>query len=107
MKNIIKGIVVIALLAVIGFSMASCASFNFTPVINTTGDYVNSTVSIAKRGEATSRVWIGLFGKETFPTVEYVAKENGITKIATVEHTVKPGILLLWMDYTTIVSGAQ
>jgi hypothetical protein len=33
------------------------------------------------------------------------AKENGISKIATVEHYSTLGIFGLWTDYTTIVTG--
>jgi len=105
MKNPLKTFGIIAILAVIVFSVTGCASIKFAPFMNLTGDYVDSSVSISKRGEAVSRVWVGIFGKEFFPTVERVAKENGITKVATVEHTVKPGILAIWVDYYTIVSG--
>jgi len=100
-----RGFLAIALIAVTGFIMASCATWNIAPLMNVTGNYVDSTVQVAKRGEATSRIWIGIFGKGGFPTIESVAKENGITKIATVEHTITPGILFIWADYTTIVSG--
>jgi hypothetical protein len=46
-----------------------------------------------------------LFGKESYPSVEQVAKENGINKIATVEYYYKPGILNLWINFITIVTG--
>jgi hypothetical protein len=57
------------------------------------------------RGEATSRVWLGLFGEEKYPAVERVAKEHGISRIATVEYYEKLGALALYIDYTTTVTG--
>jgi ABC-type glycerol-3-phosphate transport system substrate-binding protein len=82
-------------------SAAGCASFATGPAT-----FYSDTVKPGIiRGEATGRVWLGVFGEETYPPVERVAKENGISKIATVEHYAKLGIIGLWMDYTTIVTG--
>jgi len=105
MKNVFKFLGIIAIVAIIGFSMVSCASYNIAPLTNVTGDYVNSTVTVTKQGQATSKIWLVFFGKESFPSAAKVAQDNGIKKIATVEYNVKPGILCLWMEYTTIVSG--
>jgi hypothetical protein len=85
--------------------LGGCASFA-TPALFGPGNYYSDTATVAaKRGEATGRVWIAVFGTESYPPVERVAKDNGITKIATVEHYSKLGILALWTDYTTIVTG--
>jgi hypothetical protein len=58
-----------------------------------------------KTGKNTSRVWLGIFGNVTYPSISETAEQGGITKIATVEYYKKPGILNLWTDYTTIVTG--
>lgn len=92
-------IVVLCLLA------AGCASIPASAFFGP-GNYYSDTVQTGvNRGEATSRVWFGVFGKESYPPVERVAKDNGVSKIATVEHYAKPGILGFWVDYTTIVTG--
>jgi len=96
---------VIAIVAIIGFSVVSCASYNLAPLMNVQGDYFNSTVSVTKKGQATSKIWLGFIGKESFPSAARVAQENGIKKIATVEYNIRPGILGIWCDYTTVVSG--
>jgi hypothetical protein len=85
--------------------MAGCTSINFAPFTSSQGVYVSSDVPVTKIGSATSRVYLWIFGGEMFPTVEKVASDNKISRIATVQHVAKPGILLLWIDYTTIVSG--
>jgi len=105
MKNVFKFIGIIAIIAIIGLSVMSCASYNIAPFINQTGDYFNSSVSISKQGKATNKIWLGIFGTDSFPSVAKVAQDNSIKKIASVEYTIKPGILCIWMDYTTIVSG--
>jgi hypothetical protein len=58
-----------------------------------------------KTGVATGKVWLGIFGDKISPTAEEAAKNGGITKIATIERSIKPGILMLWIDYTTTVTG--
>ncbi|MDR1250203.1 MAG: TRL-like family protein [Treponema sp.] len=84
---------------------AGCAS-NPASAFLGPGNFYSDTVALGeKRGEATSRVFLGAFGKESYPAVERVAKENGIRKIATVEHYAKLGIFAIWTDYTTIVTG--
>ena len=111
MKNLFKLLGIIAVVAIIGFTMASCASVNTTVSGGLLGggektrDYVLSGGSIAKSGQASSTVWFGIFGKETFPSVVSVAKANGITKVATVEHYQKLGFLGLSTEFITIVSG--
>jgi len=105
MKNIYKLLGVIAIVAIIGSSLASCASYNIAPLTNLQGDYFNSTVNITKKGQATNKIWLGFIGTESFPSVVKVAQDAGIKKIATVEYNVRPGILGIWCDFTTIVSG--
>jgi hypothetical protein len=84
---------------------AGCASTPASALFGP-GNYYSETVQTGIiRGEATSRVYLMLFGTESYPPVERVAKDNGITKIATVEHYAKLGILAIWTDYTTIVTG--
>jgi hypothetical protein len=97
-------IVMVAILAIC-LSVAGCASIPASNLFGP-GNYYSDTVKTGSiRGEATSRVWVGLFGKERYPPVERVAKDNGINKLSTVEHYAKPGILGIWTDYTTIVTG--
>jgi hypothetical protein len=85
------------------FLAVGCAS---TPALAFFGNYYSDAVTVGeKRGEATSRVYFSLFGQESYPSVERVAKENEITKLATVEHYSRLGFLGIWIDYTTIVTG--
>ena len=58
-----------------------------------------------KTAEVTHRVWLGWFGVRNWPSIAETAGSGGITKIATVEYYSTPGILGLWVDYTTIVTG--
>jgi hypothetical protein len=100
-----KKITLIIAIVVVCLFASGCATQNIAPLTNLTGDYIDSSISITKVGEATSKVWLGFFGTEGFPSTIKVAQDNGITKIAVVEHYVTPGILMLWTDYTTRVSG--
>ena len=102
MKNLSKlfGIIVIAAVIIV---VSGCASVSMDTFPRS--HYAYTDVSLVKHGEASSTVWFGIFGTETFPSVGRVARENGITKIATVEKYVKPGFLGLSATYTTIVTG--
>jgi hypothetical protein len=92
-------------LAAVIISLSGCASFATSNLLGP-GNYYSDTVTVgAVRGEASSKVWFGILGKEDYPSVERVAKENNINKIATVEHYSTMGIFGLWMDYKTIVTG--
>ena len=113
MKNKLLLVMPVCLLALV---LGSCASINITALMGAKkpGSHVfhardqvakGDLIAIEKTGELTSKVWLGFIGKETFPTVAQVAIENGITKVASVEYKITPGILFLWMDYTTTVSG--
>jgi hypothetical protein len=91
-----------------GMTLASCASSPLTK-----GFYSNVPVQVisevngvsSKTGEVSSSVWFGFFGRRSFPSISEAAQEGGITKVATVEYYIKPGILGLWTEYITIVTG--
>jgi hypothetical protein len=105
MKNTTKLVGSIVIAAVLVFLVAGCASIPASAMLGP-GNFYSDTAKVGeKRGEETGRVYLGIFGKESFPPVERVAKANEIKKIATVEHYAKLGILGIWMDYTTIVTG--
>jgi hypothetical protein len=100
-KHTIMGVAIVALCVLVAGCAAMPASAMFGP-----GNFYSDTVKTGiLRGEATSRVFFNFFGKESYPPVERVAKENGISKIATVEHYARLGILGIWIDYITIVTG--
>jgi uncharacterized protein YceK len=97
-----KKLLIILFVAITVFVMSGCASILTG---NNTSFFSTGTVSLAKRGEASSTVWFGLFGQENYPAVDKVAKDNGINRIATVERYAKLGVFGLWTTYTTIVTG--
>ncbi|GHV87483.1 hypothetical protein AGMMS50255_7790 [Spirochaetia bacterium] len=94
-----KKFVLLMAIVAISFMMMGCASLA-GPAIPT-----SQNVSIQKTGTAEAKVWLGVFGRINYPTIEEAAKAGGITKIATVERYAKLGIFGLWTDYTTIVTG--
>ncbi|MDR3019918.1 MAG: TRL-like family protein [Treponema sp.] len=96
-----KKFLIILTVAFAVFVISGCASINSTTNWYTT----NANITIEKRGEETATVWLGLFGEYNFPPAEKVARDNGISKIATVERYYKPGVFGLWFEYTTIVTG--
>jgi hypothetical protein len=107
-RMLFLGGLVVGLLA-FGLMVAGCAS---TPARSGFMDggkplQVVSTVNTtsSKTGTLTSTVWLGIFGEVTYPTIAAAAQKGGITKIATVEYYVRPGILNLWAEYTTVVTG--
>ena len=103
MANFRKRFGVIAFVALVGIMSVSCATMNL-PMLNHYGG--SDTISVnSLRGEATSRVFLGFIGTENFPPAYRVAREAGITNISTIEFFVTPGILWIWADYTTIVTG--
>ena len=93
-----KTFALLALLVVVGMS---CASTYVKQGVNFSQVNGNSV----KVGEAESRVWFGIFGQRTYPTIKQAADYGGITKIATVEYYSKPGLFGIWKDYFTIVTG--
>jgi len=69
------------------------------------GNFYSDSVNVGeRRGEASSTIVLGFIGNG-YPRVEKVARDNGITRIATVEHYSSSGFLFLWTKYTTIVTG--
>ena len=95
----------LAVIFMIGFIVSGCASLASSSFFGP-GNFYSDTVTVgAKRGEASGMVIFGVFGKVSYPPVEEVARDNGITKIATVEHYAKIGFMGFWITYTTIVTG--
>ncbi|MCL2043965.1 MAG: TRL-like family protein [Treponema sp.] len=93
-----KKILLIPALVVITF--AGCASF--TRNVNW---YSSGDVAMEMRVEARNVVYFGLFGERSYPSAEQLARENGITRLATVERYWKLGVFGLWIEYITIVTG--
>ena len=83
---------------------ASVPQYYNAPMIQVVG---NGNVSAVKVSKLTETVYLGLFnpGGTTYPSIADTAKAGAITKIATVEYYSTSGILWLWTDYTTIVTG--
>lgn len=79
----------------------SCASMKSSHMVTLSGINSNSV----KVGQAESRIWLTYFGERSFPTVKEAADKAGITKVASVEYYARLGILGLWTDYYTIVTG--
>ena len=67
----------------------------------------NGNVSSTKMSKLTGTVYLGFISPDgtTYPSIADTAKAGNITKIATVEYYSKLGVLGLWVDYTTIVTG--
>ena len=84
--------------------LSSCATTKTSNLFGP-GNYWSGDVPITLVGYETSRVWLGFFGTTSFPPVHEVARNAGITRIAVVEHFTQLGILGLWVDFTTKVSG--
>ena len=97
MKKLIIALAVVLTI----FVFVGCASVTVT----TANASWFSVGTVAKRGEATNTVWLGMFGSGTYPLAEQVAFDNGIKKIASVERSWKLGVFALWIDYTTVVTG--
>jgi len=101
-KKIWLGIPVMAL--VFGMTVVGCASLMTSNLIGP-GNYWNGDVSMTKIGEASNQVWLNIFGTKNFPTAQEAAENGGITKIASVEHYIRPGIFGLFATYITVVTG--
>lgn len=61
-----------------------------------------TTASVVKTGEAKKKVWFGI-AKNVDVSIATAAKNGGITKVATVDYGVKPG--LFKTIYFTRVTG--
>ncbi|MDR0722077.1 MAG: TRL-like family protein [Treponema sp.] len=90
-------IIVVMALAAICFLVAGCATIT-SPVVATTNP-VGSKV-----GQASGKIWLGVFGSAD-AGIQAAAKNGGITNISTVDFTQKLGILGLWVEYETTVTG--
>ena len=96
-----KKILFLLVILVSVFIITSCAAIS-----SKSTHFINGDTRMEKRGEDTNTVYFLLFGSETYPSAERVARENGITQIATVEKYWKLGVFGLWINYTTIVTGS-
>ena len=96
-----KKLLIVLFVAITVFVISGCASQKAQ-----VQQFVSTgTVTMAKQGEASNTVWFSLFGDKDYPSIDQVAKDNGITRIATVEHYFKLGVFGLWTTYTTIITG--
>jgi hypothetical protein len=99
---------ILVMVLVFGMTVVGCASSPLTKsLMSNEPVQVISKVNAesTKTGELTNKVWLGAFGSRSFPSIAETAKAGGITKIVTVEYYSKPGILGIWNEYTTIVTG--
>lgn len=64
---------------------------------------ISTTASAVKTGEATGTAWFGVFFKNIDVSITAAAKNGGISKIATVDHSIKIGIFRT--RYITRVTG--
>ena len=97
-----KRLIIILAVGLAAFAFAGCVSS-----AQGVGSFFNTSAAaeIDLRGEATNIVYFGMFGEKTYPPVEMVARDNGITKIATMERYRRIGVFGLWIEFTTIVTG--
>ena len=98
MKRVILILAAIAVICV--FSGCVSNSTGLNGFISTATD-----ATIQLRGEETAIVYFALFGEYNYPPYDKVARDNGITRISTVERYWKVGLFGLWIEYTTIVTG--
>jgi hypothetical protein len=100
-----KGFLLVGAVALVTL-FASCATVPGTGLFGSKGPVFSEVNGDSvKTAEASTKVWLGIFGSYSFTPAAKVAQDNGITKIATVEYYQKPGILGLWTEYFTIVTG--
>jgi hypothetical protein len=106
-----KKVSLIGMLFILSFAvimMTGCASVQQIHDIKTVQVIGNGNVSSVKMGKLTERIYLGFItttGGSIYPSIADTAKAGSITKIATVEYYSRGGILWLWTDYTTIVTG--
>ena len=98
----------LCILSFVTIMITGCASvpqyYQGTALVQVIG---NGNVSSIKMSKLTETVYLGFInpGGTTYPSIADTAKAGAITKIATVEYYSTSGILWLWTDYTTIVTG--
>ena len=96
-----KKLMVVVFVLVVGLAVMGCASVPLAP--QTTLSQINTdSVKVASED---STVVLGIFGSTMYPSAIKIAEQAGITKIASIEYSVTPGILGITMKYTTTVSG--
>ena len=96
-----KRFLIVLAVALTVFVISGCATRSEgTKAFVSTG-----TVTMAKQAQASNTVYFGIFGQEDYPAIDKVAKDNGITRIATVERSYKVGVFGLWTTYTTVITG--
>jgi len=97
------------MLCVISFAaaVAGCASAPETAGTRLVQVISTANAESVKISKLSEKVFLGFInpGGSTYPSIADTAKAGGITKIATVEYYSRSGILWLWTDYTTIVTG--
>ena len=105
-KTFLIGMMCILSFAII--MMTGCASVPQSHVGNRVVQvFSNANANSVKISKLTETVYLGYFnpGGTSFPSIADTARAGNITKIATVEYYSRAGILWLWTDYTTIVTG--
>ena len=95
---------IIIAISIAALALMGCATTKNSSLLGP-GNYWSGDVAMTLVGQETSRVWLGFFGEMAHPPVHQVARNAGITRIATVEHFSQLGILGLWTDFTTKVTG--
>ncbi|MDR1362571.1 MAG: TRL-like family protein [Spirochaetaceae bacterium] len=97
-----KKVLFMAVTAAVCLLSAGCAAMPVSGGVSGVGTYYSSA-SATKRGEATNTVLFKLIGVQGFPPAGDVARDNGISKIATIEHYSRD--VFFSTEYTTIVTG--
>jgi len=107
MKN--NKTLLIGMLCILSFVMGltGCASVPQTHGARLVQIISNVNADSVKISKLSDTVYLGFFNPKgtTYPSIADTARAGGITKIATVEYYSRSGILWLWTDYTTIVTG--
>jgi hypothetical protein len=91
-----KKAMIIVALALTAIALMGCPSVNLP--------YAVGTASIAKTGEASGSIILGLFG-DVDAGIAAAAANGGITKIATVDVRTKTMLGYFMITYTTTVTG--
>ena len=92
-----KKLIAVMALGAVCFLAGGCATIT-SPVAATTHP-VGSKV-----GQASGKIWLMMFGSAD-AGIQAAAKNGGITRISTVDVTSKLGILGLWVEFETTVTG--
>ncbi len=93
------------LLGIIIISMTSCSVFVGPATANqalVTKNPIGSKVGVIKQ-----KVWLGIFPMHADLSITAVAKKAKITKVASVDVDIYPGLFNLWKTYQTTVTGTN